>query len=239
MGGFKAGFFAFIAMFFPILVSAHHATSARAIAESKYSTAHSLGDNYDFDPRDGWQSVNATNLEYKYRRQLGRDISDNDMEGVSNHRRSSQSKGKPGIGGTISGVLGSVIQGLKGIGKSEPVTITWYTGQDLKNPSCWADGNWAPTDQSFACALTMEGWTTRPKCFKFLEVCQSPKKCVFVRVVDTCAGCAPGSKHIDLTRAAFGQLADYDVGVLKVQFRPATDPHGWHEALWGPKVNKK
>jgi len=100
-------------------------------------------------------------------------------------------------------------------------------------------------DESFACALTMEGWTNRPKCFKFLEcqlplstllsrtetyvrsVCHTPKKCVFVRVVDTCAGCAPGSKHVDLTRAAFGQLANYDVGILTVQLRPATEPEGW------------
>jgi len=58
-------------------------------------------------------------------------------------------------------------------------------------------------------------------------VCNTPKKCVFVRVVDTCAGCAAGSKHVDLTRAAFGQLADFDEGVLQVQLRPATEPHGW------------
>jgi expansin (peptidoglycan-binding protein) len=89
----------------------------------------------------------------------------------------------------------------------------------------------------------MDGWTDRPKCFKFLEgkplalssdkssriqpVCNTPKKCVFVRVVDTCAGCAPGSKHIDMTRAAFAQLAELDVGVVKVQFRSATDPKTW------------
>lgn len=90
----------------------------------------------------------------------------------------------------------------------------------------------------------MEGWANRPKCFDFLE-CQSPlfcsiartyirsvcngptKKCVFVRVVDTCAGCAPGSKHVDLTRAAFRQLANLDVGILTVKFRRATKPDGW------------
>ena len=93
----------------------------------------------------------------------------------------------------------------------------------------------------------MEGWKSRPKCFKFLEglssfqtevppvkgahqivaVCRTPRKCVFVRVVDTCAGCAPGSKHIDMTRAAFGELASYDTGVLQVNFRPATEPDSW------------
>lgn len=59
-------------------------------------------------------------------------------------------------------------------------------------------------------------------------VCNSPQKCVFVRVVDTCAGCAPGSKHVDLTKAAFSSLADLAEGVLTVQMRPASDPlEGW------------
>ena len=58
-------------------------------------------------------------------------------------------------------------------------------------------------------------------------MCHTPKKCVFVRVVDTCAGCAPGSKHVDLTRAAFEQLANLDVGTLTVQFRLATEPNRW------------
>ena len=86
-----------------------------------------------------------------------------------------------------------------------------------------------------------------------LAVCNTPKKCVFVRVVDTCAGCAAGSKHVDLTRAAFGQLASFDQGTLTVQLRLATEPSGWYalhalwyrketltlyiryEDLWGPK----
>lgn len=66
-------------------------------------------------------------------------------------------------------------------------------------------------------------------------VCNGPKKCVFVRKVDTCAGCAPGSKHVDLTKGAFSQLADPDEGVLNVQMRHATDPDEWYEDLWGPK----
>ena len=57
-------------------------------------------------------------------------------------------------------------------------------------------------------------------------MCNGPSKCIFVRIVDTCAGCAEGSKHVDLTRGAFGELADFDQGVLTVQMRPATDPIG-------------
>lgn len=59
-------------------------------------------------------------------------------------------------------------------------------------------------------------------------VCNTPKKCVFARVVDSCAGCAKGSKHVDLTKAAFGGLADLPVGELTVHMREATDPlEGW------------
>ncbi len=110
-----------------------------------------------------------------------------------------------------------------------------------------------------ACALTLEGWTTQPKCFAFLEgkigttyhnerpklifyafpmiVCNGPKKCVFVRVVDSCAGCAAGSKHVDLTKGAFSELADESVGILNVQMRMATEPNAWFEDLWGPKAS--
>ena len=62
----------------------------------------------------------------------------------------------------------------------------------------------------------------------FAKVCSSTKKCVFVRVVDSCAGCAKGSKHVDLTQAAFKELADLDTGLLTVQMRQATDPEGWY-----------
>ncbi|KAF5320963.1 hypothetical protein D9619_000450 [Psilocybe cf. subviscida] len=204
--------------------SAAGRASSLSASERKYTTAHSLGDDYVFDPRDGWQAVNVTNLEYKYRRKDSSDSSGLDSRA-------------PAKKGSISGILGGIFKGLKAVGSPKPVVITWYTGHDLLNPSCWSNGKWAPTDDSFAAALTMDGWTTdRPKCFKFIELCNTPKKCVFVRVVDTCAGCAKGSRHVDLTRAAFGELADYKVGLLKVQLRPATEPDSWHEKLWGPQV---
>ncbi|KAF8812345.1 hypothetical protein BYT27DRAFT_7273979 [Phlegmacium glaucopus] len=235
MKAYHAGFFASFILS-PVLV---FASSVRAVSESKYTKAHSLGNNYSFDPRDGWQSINATNLQYKYRRQepdldltvdLRGDSSDLESRTKKNNVHQAPHKAPHktgGLGQVITGVVADIWKGLKGFGKPEPVTITWYTGHDLEKPSCWANSVWAPTDESFTCALTMEGWMNRPKCFKFLELCHTPKKCVFVRVVDTCAGCAPGSKHVDLTRAAFGQLAKYDVGILTVQLRPATEPEGW------------
>ena len=60
-----------------------------------------------------------------------------------------------------------------------------------------------------------------------LIVCNGPGKCVFVRVVDSCGGCAAGTKHVDLTKAAFSELADPDVGILTVTMRRATMPSEW------------
>lgn len=231
--------------------------------ERRYTTPHSLGNSYQFDPRDGWESVNITNLQYKY---SPSQVDDNEEElggpvvPHAHYRRSGKkttkktskkatkktstknaSKGAKTTSASqsFSGLVGSVksiVDTMKAVGDPEPVTITWYTGHDLENPSCWSNPTWAPTDSSMACALTLEGWEGRPQCFKFLELCHSNQKCVFVRVVDTCAGCAPGSKHVDLTKAAFSSLADLNEGTLSVQMRPATDPlEGWLENLWGPK----
>ncbi|KAI9000917.1 hypothetical protein BD414DRAFT_379025, partial [Trametes punicea] len=254
--------------------------TARMALERKYTTPHSLGEGYVFDPRDGWETVNTTNLLYKYSSlaDSGSDIHDNsylddndhdnlgdsDVSFLEPRAKNSHSKASKkatkkaakkvskkvsekaakatpkkltsSAGGVLSGSLSKVINSIKGIGKSEPVTITWYTGHDLLNPSCWDNTDWHPTDGSFAAALTLEGWATKPKCFKFLELCHTAQKCVYVRVVDSCAGCAKGSKHVDLTKAAFSSLADLDEGLLTVQMRQATDPvDGWLEDLWGPK----
>ncbi|KAL0070856.1 hypothetical protein AAF712_002077 [Marasmius tenuissimus] len=121
-------------------------------------------------------------------------------------------------------VAGSSGKKFRTSGEAEPVTITWYTGNDLLRPSCWANEIWTPTDSSFVCAVTLEGWKEKPQCFKFLELCNGPEKCIFVRVVDTCAGCTKGSKHVDLTKAAFSALASLDEGRLdNIQMRPALE----------------
>ncbi|KAI0638282.1 hypothetical protein C8Q77DRAFT_1090338 [Trametes polyzona] len=261
------------------LVSAAEIDASRMALERRYTTPHSLGANYVFDPRDGWETVNTTNLLYKYSSRSDADDDDDDVDDLDDTEESgalvSRSKTfnpkitkkatkkkakkttkkavkkplkkaavKPtskklasSATGVLTGGLNKIIETLKGIGQPEPVTITWYTGHDLLNPSCWDNTDWHPSDGSFAAALTMEGWTTKPKCFKFLELCHNPQKCVFVRVVDSCAGCAKGSKHVDLTKAAFSSLADLDEGLLTVQMRQATDPEGgWLEDLWGPKA---
>ncbi|KAF5317908.1 hypothetical protein D9611_014418 [Ephemerocybe angulata] len=201
--------------------SAGRATIARAVSEtSRYHKAHSLGDDYQFDPRD------------EFCESLRCPPTCNQVQGEQGGRPD-----KEGVGGALKGLV-TALKGLVGIGKPERVTITWYTGHDLKNPSCWSNGKWAPTDNSFVAALTQHGWHDKPKCFKFVELCNTPKRCVFVRVVDTCAGCTANSKHVDLTKAAFGELASFDEGKLNVQFRHATEPSEWHEDLWGPKFKK-
>ncbi|KAH9966133.1 hypothetical protein BC827DRAFT_1125468 [Russula dissimulans] len=191
-------------------------------AERKYAKAHSLGSGYSFDSKDGWQTVNVSNLPYKYRPRS------TDIHGITKatvHHTYVK---------TIADQFNSVVMKVwNGIAfsvtkeKPTPVITTWYTGKDLLNPSCWSNPVWAPTDHSYVCAITQEGWVSKPKCFDFLELCTRPERCVFTRVVDSCAGCAKGSKHVDLTRAAFGSLADPDEGILTVFMRHAKEPSEW------------
>ncbi|KAH9999347.1 hypothetical protein BJV77DRAFT_939845, partial [Russula vinacea] len=187
--------------------------------EPKYTRVHSLGRGYTFDPRDGWQTVNVSNLSYKY--------NPRSPEIRSAGKIISQHTSHNSLANKVKDTVKDVFKNSMGKGKPVPVTITWYTGKDLLNPSCWETPVWAPTDNSFVCALTQEGWMSKPKCFQFLELCNGPEKCVFVRVVDSCAGCAKGTSHVDLTKAAFSRLANLDAGVLQVEMRPATEPSNW------------
>ncbi|KAH7916205.1 hypothetical protein BJ138DRAFT_1176072 [Hygrophoropsis aurantiaca] len=210
---------------------------------------HSTENIHEFDPRDGWQTVNITNLHYKYSRvspQSGAITNNTKLPQRPSGRllkkpaapRVSQMKPEPkknGIGATVKGLVHDIAS-MVGLGPSQPVTITWYTGHDLENPSCWSNSDWTPTDQSMVAALTEEGWEGKPGCFKFLELCNSAGVCVFVRVVDTCAGCARGSKHVDLTKEAFTRLAALEEGILTVQMRSASEPKDWDRALWGPQT---
>ena len=119
----------------PSLVFAAQPSSARAVFESKYTKAHSLDNNYSFDPRDGWQSINVTNLQYKYRREEVPDLGlTGDLRGNSPSLESRSKKknvhtaphSTSGLGKVIAGVVTNIWEGLKGLGKPEPVTITWY-----------------------------------------------------------------------------------------------------------------
>ena len=118
----------------PSFVLAAQSSSARAVFESKYTKAHSLGNNYSFDSRDGWQSINVTNLQYKYRREEGPDLDlTSDLRGNSPSLENRSKKKKAhtaphstgGLGKAIAGVVGNIWKGLKGLGNPEPVIITW------------------------------------------------------------------------------------------------------------------
>lgn len=205
-------------------------SASQSSMERRYSTPHSLGDSYQFHPRDGWESVNITNLQYKYSRSLADSLEAPDysledlfdpMDGLNgpaipraHSKRASKKAAKssaqkaakktaskvaktsPKAAKTTSaaksaanGLLGSVksvVDSMKALGDPEPVTITWYTGHDLENPSCWSTTTWTPTvrfkspsfvfmthlcdqDESMVSAVTLEGWKNRPQCFKFVE----------------------------------------------------------------------
>ncbi|KZV69194.1 hypothetical protein PENSPDRAFT_633349 [Peniophora sp. CONT] len=220
---------------FLFLTLAHAAAPSGSLNDIRHARAHSYSDDYAFSPEDGWTTLTASDEPYKY---------PNETQAMPHAEAVPDESSKdPASGGLLSrGLekittkLKSITKGLHGMGQPEDVVVTWYTGHDLQNPSCWPNSDWAPTDESYACALTLDGWKDKPACFRFLELCNTPKKCVFVRVVDTCAGCAKGSKHVDLTRAAFGELADYDEGIVKVKMRMASEPETWSEKLWGPQV---
>ena len=130
MKAYRAGFVAFFILS-PISVFAAQSSSVRAVSESKFTKAHSLGDNYSFDPRDGWHSINATNLQYKYRRQEeeGRDYPRGDSPNLGSRTKKNVQNdphNKGGLGQVIGGVVAGIWKGLKGLGRPEPVTITWY-----------------------------------------------------------------------------------------------------------------
>lgn len=200
---------------------------------------HLQPEEYTFPARDGW-------MQYQIRDVLDFSASPPDKTAIdepnSESRRTfsdiepRKSTSKSTKTKTSGKSLGGAISGaLKGIGDAIGVVITWYTGHDLENPSCWDKSVWTPTDDSHICAVTLNGWTDKPKCFDFLELCAG-KKCVFVRVIDTCAGCAAGSKHVDLSKSAFTALGSLDTGTMNVQMRKATKPKTWNSKLYGPKA---
>lgn len=118
--------------------------------EARYTRAHSLGDDYEFHPGDGWQTVNASSLHSQYPRDWSEDPEDH-YNGVSSNphtlesranKKSHKAKSKKstsakkpaakekvqakkltGTSGVMS--VGKVVDSLKAIGKPEPVVITW------------------------------------------------------------------------------------------------------------------
>ncbi|KAG9017340.1 hypothetical protein FRB93_007454 [Tulasnella sp. JGI-2019a] len=222
---------------FPLLLISFFSPLALTVGDrsdiGKYRYAHSYGADHHFSESDGWQQITVSDAPYKYastatepsflvKRGDGKHPKHHKIEGPARlHHHSGETWG-----------------GMKSHGGQAEVLITWYTGHDLTNPSCWANIDWAPTDESFVAALTLHGWKTKPQCFEFIELCNGPRRCALVRVVDTCAGCAAGSAHVDLTKAPFSQLASLETGQIKVHMPPAMNrPDKWYKELWGPDMH--
>lgn len=116
------------------------------LSEMTYTRAHSLGTNYKFHERDGWEAINiSTSLS---RRSLsGTDASNSSLllHEAGGPPLALKRAEKPSLADTLVHTINSAWNGLRGLGRSQQVKVTWYTGQDLENPSCWAEPTWAPT----------------------------------------------------------------------------------------------
>lgn len=108
-------------------VPAHPSDRLASEAELKYSRSHSLGDDYEFNIRDGWETVNISDLAYKYESSSPSyplDMSSEIVNAGQIAKRGTSSSLKK-IGDSVKGAVKDIFKGLKAIGSPEPVTITW------------------------------------------------------------------------------------------------------------------
>jgi hypothetical protein len=70
---------------FTVLGSAIDPRAVYDKSRERYTHAHSLGADYSFDPRDGWTSLNVTDMQYKYSRSHASHGSRN-FDGAAAHR---------------------------------------------------------------------------------------------------------------------------------------------------------
>lgn len=109
----------FVVPFMVLLPSFVSATAingpSRSELKNYYTRSHSLGNDYKFDSRE-WHSVNVTNLDYKY---------DQPLQERDKKAPGTENTGSKNMGGTISHLINDIWNGLKGLGKSETVKITW------------------------------------------------------------------------------------------------------------------
>lgn len=115
-------------------------SNTRGIRDSRYAKAHYLPESHSFNPRDGWEPVNISNLNYKYlasshkdhsfHRALRRSPQNDTSAGLrtyrEKHAKTSNTTTTTGFLGTVVSSLASIFAGCMGKGPSEGVTITWY-----------------------------------------------------------------------------------------------------------------
>jgi hypothetical protein len=116
------------------------------LSEMTYARAHSLGISYEFRERDGWEPINiSTSLSRRSLSVASPSNSSLSLPEAGSPSLPLKRTKKPSLADTLVHTINSAWNGLRGSGHSEKVKITWYTGQDLENPSCWAEPTWAPT----------------------------------------------------------------------------------------------
>lgn len=109
------------------------------LGQFDYRKAHFLDKSFVFNPRDGWESINATHTREEYRRDVIGAKNSKLNNALNVHKATihintpkSKNLGKAPQGKKLSRVVNKVVETvlkavdyLKGFGKSAPVTITW------------------------------------------------------------------------------------------------------------------
>lgn len=100
------------------------------------------------------------------------------------------------------------------LGEKVDGLITFYDGDG--RGACGFDAS----DSNFT-AINAEQWAGSAVCGTCIEV-TGPKGKIVVRTVDLCPECKRG--HLDLSRAAFTQIADPKLGRVNVSWQPVSCP---------------
>lgn len=117
-------------------------SNKQGVRDNRLAKAHQLPESHSFNPGDGWESVNISNLNYKYlapshkdhsfHRALRRSSQNNTSASAktSKHRekhgKTSNTTTTTGVLGTVVSSLASIFAGCMGKGPAEGVIITWY-----------------------------------------------------------------------------------------------------------------
>jgi len=106
--------FASLYLAFASYLPSDHAPATSA--ELKYSRAHSLDSEYTFDPRDGWQTVNISHLSHQHTPRTSK----------SHKANKTPPNSLPKVfANPAKNAINGILNGLKGTGKTEEVSITW------------------------------------------------------------------------------------------------------------------
>ncbi|CAG8488967.1 5460_t:CDS:2 [Cetraspora pellucida] len=103
------------------------------------------------------------------------------------------------------------------------VKSTFYEADQLDNAACYGRNGLKPYNAKSTDLIAALPMSTLDMCYQCLEVRNNDsKKSIIVKIIDKCAGCAPGC--IDLTPGAFAQLGQLKQGVLNIAWRAVKCP---------------